>query len=705
MLKDLSLGKKIAGGFLLILILLGIVSFIGFNSLKEASSGFTQYRELARDTNLSGRLQANMLLMRLNVKEFINSGSTKSHEEYDNYLKKMSEFMETAQKDIQNPERARKIDESQQELEEYTKGFAKVVDFKKERDHYVKDILDIKGPLMEKSLTDIMKSAEQDNDMTASFRAGLAMRHLLLGRLYVVKFLDTNQPEHVDRVKQEFKFMQEELSVLDTELENTQRRRELAIVTDAKEEYTQNFNRLVTTISERNKIIEGTLDRLGPIFAQKIEDVKLSIKDEQDVLGPVLQASNEEATMSVSVISMVAVFAGIFVSFIIIRGITKPIAQITTLAQKITKGDLKQKVDIYQKDEIGVLADAFRELRDSLNDVSLAAEKISEGDLTVNIEKRSEHDLLMISLQKMVENLRGTVEEVQTASQFVASSSQQMSTNAQQLSQGATEQASAAEEASSSMEEMTANIQQNADNAQQTERIAVKAASDATEAGGAVKKAVDAMTNIADKIFIIEEIARQTNMLALNAAIEAARAGDQGKGFAVVASEVRKLAERSQKAAGEISALSGSSVDVARMAGEKLDKLVPDIQRTSELVQEINSASIEQRSGSEQINSAIQQLDSVIQQNASSAEEMASTSEELSSQAEQLLSTISFFNIGNSKSRKMKARKGKPKITVVPVSKAGQKSHEHTENVNELSMTNEWKSSASDVSDSDFEEY
>ena len=195
------------------------------------------------------------------------------------------------------------------------------------------------------------------------------------------------------------------------------------------------------------------------------------------------------------------------------------------------------------------------------------------------------------------------------------------------------------------MEQMTSNIRQNADNAMQTEKIAVKSADGARQGGKAVEETVHAMKEIANKISIIEEIARQTNLLALNAAIEAARAGEHGKGFAVVASEVRKLAERSQKAAAEISQLSASSVEVAERAGALLGQMVPDIQKTAELVQEINAASREQDLGAGQINKAIQQLDQVIQQNASASEEMSSTAEELSSQAEQLQSTIAFFRV------------------------------------------------------------
>jgi methyl-accepting chemotaxis protein len=272
---------------------------------------------------------------------------------------------------------------------------------------------------------------------------------------------------------------------------------------------------------------------------------------------------------------------------------------------------------------------------------------VASGDLnqTINVSSNDEIGDLVKSLNMMVEKLRQVVEEALTAANNVSAGSQELSASAEQLSQGATEQASSAEEASSSMEEMASNVKQNADNANQTEKIAARSAQDAEASGIAVGRAVNAMQTIAEKITIVQEIARQTDLLALNAAVEAARAGEHGKGFAVVASEVRKLAERSQAAAAEIGTLSTESVKVAQEAGGMLSKLVPDIKKTAELVQEITAACREQDVGSAQINQAIQQLDKVGQQNASASEQVSSTSEELASQAEQLQSTISFFRI------------------------------------------------------------
>ncbi len=322
------------------------------------------------------------------------------------------------------------------------------------------------------------------------------------------------------------------------------------------------------------------------------------------------------------------------------------LAQAAVEGKLATRADTSQHQGEYRKVMMGVNAtlDAF------IGPLNMAAEyvdRISKGDIImVELKERSAKDELMKTYIAMVRQLSSVVGDVKSAADNVAAGSQELSSGAENLSHGASSQAAAAEQASSSMEQMVSQIRRNADSARQTDMIAGKAAQEAAAGGKAVAETVVAMREIAGKITIVEEIARQTNLLALNAAVEAARAGEHGKGFAVVAAEVRKLAERSQLAAQEISKLSLSSVAVAEQAGKMLGLILPDIQRTAELVQEINASSREQESGAEQINKAIRQLDSVTQQNAAASEEMASTAEQLSSQAAQLQSVVAFFKIG-----------------------------------------------------------
>ncbi|MBT1075913.1 methyl-accepting chemotaxis protein [Geobacter grbiciae] len=466
-----------------------------------------------------------------------------------------------------------------------------------------------------------------------------------------VRLGTNNQQVELKKVEEEFGKKSQEFDVVLKKAEQVvqQALKETAGNTAAQKEFTETAERLkliekeyndfekvtqeLFTILDAGKFgavaeLEHRVEKEGRDLEQVIDSFLKNVEKFTNDAVATAEKDEQMAVKAMIGLSLVALVLGLGIGIFISRAITLPLKQGVDVATRLAVGDLTMIIDVTSKDETGQLLEA---------------------------------------MANMVEKLKIVVADVKSASDNVASGSQELSSSSEEMSQGATEQAAAAEEASSSMEQMSSNIRQNADNAQQTEKIALKSATDAKEGGRAVSQTVNAMKEIAGKISIIEEIARQTNLLALNAAIEAARAGEHGKGFAVVAAEVRKLAERSQKAAGEISELSATSVDVAEKAGEMLERLVPDIQRTAELVQEISAACKEQDTGAEQINKAIQQLDTVIQQNASASEEMASTSEELASQAEQLQATIGFFKVDGSVVSGMGANTRKPHAHKVEV--------------------------------------
>ncbi|ENC6368498.1 chemotaxis protein [Aeromonas veronii] len=326
--------------------------------------------------------------------------------------------------------------------------------------------------------------------------------------------------------------------------------------------------------------------------------------------------------------------------------------EMSDIVQAVINGELHRRMELAGKSgffqAMGEGINQIAEVIDStLNDVIRVVQCLAKGDLTQQIEADypGVFGTTKDALNKTIASLTNIVTEVRGASDNLSSAAEQVSATAQSISQSSSEQASSMEETSASIEQMSASINQNTDNAQVTDGMASKAAKEAVEGGEAVKLTVDAMKQIARRIGIIDDIAYQTNLLALNAAIEAARAGDHGKGFAVVAAEVRKLAERSQVAAQEIGELASSSVEMAEKAGRLLDQMVPSINKTSDLVQEISAASVEQSTGVSQINQAMNQLSQVTQQNASCSEELAATAEEMSSQAEQLQLAMEFFTL------------------------------------------------------------
>lgn len=607
-IKDMKIGTKLGVGFGIVLVLTALIGFLGWNGMRNV---------VDRVDKADGVMAIEMdaLKVRQQEKNFIIRQDQSYLKEVEETVVDIHNRAETIKAKFKQKVNQDQMDEIIKHIGEYEGAFKTYVDLYNQKNQTMEEMREKARFILEqvealrfnlkKVLEEALKNANShfEDKLIMADDTNMLIKWLLEAR--------KNEKEYIISGEQKY---------LDAVLERT--KEALSLARDLKQRLASDKNsQQIDTLITAFEGYLASFKKFSDFTNKQTEAEKLMTTAGREMQKVCEEARNDqEAKMEIEMSSASRfIILGAFLAMIL--GIS--------LAIFITRGILKQ----LGADPLEVMA---------------ILQKVAQGDLTLKIQTQAKDQTsLLFSVKTMINRLQEIVGEVKSAANNVASGTQELSSTSEEMSQGANEQSSSVEEISSSMEEMVSNIKQNADNAQQTERIAVKSAQDAKESGQAVGETVIAMKEIAGKISIIEEIARQTNLLALNAAIEAARAGQHGKGFAVVASEVRKLAERSQVAAAEISQLSSTSVEVAEKAGQMLSKLVPDIQKTSELVQEISSASNEQNSGATQIGKAIQQLEQVVQQNAGASEEVASTAEEMASQAEQLQSTITFFKIEN----------------------------------------------------------
>lgn len=631
LIQNVQLKTKIVVGLGAVTVLMLTVGLAGWYGISRASSGFTNYRELARDSNLCSGLQSEMLMVRMSAKNFMISSHPDSIQKYSEYFEATKSFLDDAQKEINNPVRADDVDSISSLLAEYEDGFAQLVDQQTTCNRMLNETLNVVGPAMERNLTSVMIGASESGDAEAAFVAGASLRNLLLARLYVVKFFSSGQSKDAQRVNKEFTRFTEGLTELKQQLQSSPRSSTVGDVASMANQYRVAFSTLVEASQKRAHIIDNTLDRIGPEIASLADGIRLSVKADQDQLGPEIKESNKFYSSLIGVIGVLGLVLCVGIAITLSRSIIGPIADLVTRIRNAEADyDLKVRFPVRGEDEIGTMAKSlnsfFGSLQQTISHVGSTTELVTAASSQLNS-----------TAAVLTGGAKTTISHSSSANKTASSMSQEMA----EIADTTDSMNSSFRVVSESMDQLTHSIGEIAANASQASSVA----SEATELTNASREIVNELNSsaaeIGSVINVIQDIAELTNLLSLNATIEAARAGEAGKGFAVVASEVKDLASQTARATDDVRHRISEIQSSTGLTVESIEKISSVIAQVDAVSTNIAAAVEQQSVTTSAINQSMtetsvasEKVAAVIQRSAESSTSLLENMAEVESAAE-----------------------------------------------------------------------